>query len=604
MLERWRERDVFRESVRRRQGAEEFVFYEGPPTANGRPGSHHVLARVFKDIFPRYQTMLGKYVERKGGWDCHGLPVEIAVEQKLGFHNKHDIERYGIAEFNAQCRESVFEFLEDWTALTERIGYWVDLEHPYRTLDPSYIESVWWALKTMWDRDLLFEGHRVVPYCVRCGTALSSHEVAQGYEDVEDPSIYVTFPVTEPVGPLRAGDRLLAWTTTPWTVLSHAALAVSPGPDLRAHRGRLRARRGARGGGAGRGRAGRRALHGRRHDRHPLRAAVRLHQDRGVRAEGPHRAARRLRQRRGRHRHRPLLDRVRRGRLPARPGAGHQRDQPRQARRDLRRPHGPLRRPLGQGGRPRHRRGPALARAAAARRDLPARLPALLALRHAAALLRQAVVVRRHVEGARPPAGRQRDRRVAPGAHQARALRALAREQRRLGDLARALLGHAAAGVALQERPRGVHRLVRRAGGEVRRHARGPAPALRRRADLGLRGVRRADAARAGGDRRLVRLGLHAVRPAPRAVRERGRLRAALPRELHLRGDRPDARLVLLADRRLDAAVRPVVLRDRALPRPHRRSRGQEDVEVARQHRPAVGRHRRSTAPTRSAGTS
>src|SRR4051794_23371998 len=172
--------------------------------------------------------MLGKYVERKGGWDCHGLPVEIAVEQKLGFHNKHDIERYGIAEFNAQCRESVFEFLEDWTALTERIGYWVDLEHPYRTLDPSYIESVWWALKTMWDRDLLFEGHRVVPYCVRCGTALSSHEVAQGYEDVEDPSIYVTFPVTEPVGPLRAGDRLLAWTTTPWTVLSHAALAVSP----------------------------------------------------------------------------------------------------------------------------------------------------------------------------------------------------------------------------------------------------------------------------------------------------------------------------------------------------------------------------------------
>ncbi len=228
VLERWRERDIFRESVRRRQGAEEFVFYEGPPTANGRPGSHHVLARVFKDIFPRYQTMLGKYVERKGGWDCHGLPVEIAVEQKLGFKDKHDIERYGIAEFNQQCRESVFEFLEDWDALTERIGYWVDIEHPYRTLDTEYIESVWWALKTMWERDLLFEGHRVVPYCVRCGTALSSHEVAQGYQDVEDPSIYVEFPVTEPAGPLQAGDRLLAWTTTPWTVLSHAALAVAP----------------------------------------------------------------------------------------------------------------------------------------------------------------------------------------------------------------------------------------------------------------------------------------------------------------------------------------------------------------------------------------
>jgi isoleucyl-tRNA synthetase len=228
VLERWRERDVFRESMRRREGAEPWVFYEGPPTANGRPGSHHVMARVFKDIFPRYQTMRGRFVERKGGWDCHGLPVEIAVEQKLGFTSKDDIERYGIAEFNQQCRESVFEFLEDWTALTERIGYWVDLEHPYRTLDPTYIESVWWALKSMWDKDLLFEGHKVVPYCVRCGTALSSHEVAQGYQDVEDPSIYVEFPVTEPVGPLRAGDRLLAWTTTPWTVLSHAALAVAP----------------------------------------------------------------------------------------------------------------------------------------------------------------------------------------------------------------------------------------------------------------------------------------------------------------------------------------------------------------------------------------
>src|SRR4051812_2867553 len=228
VLERWRERDIFRESVRRRQGAEEFVFYEGPPTANGRPGSHHVLARVFKDIFPRYQTMLGKYVERKGGWDCHGLPVEIAVEQKLGFHHKDDIERYGIAEFNQQCRESVFEFLEDWTALTERIGYWVDLEHPYRTLDPTYIESVWWALKTMWDRDLLFEGHKVVPYCVRCGTALSSHEVAQGYEDVEDPSVYVKLPVSRPTGALREGDVLLVWTTTPWTLVSNAAVAVDP----------------------------------------------------------------------------------------------------------------------------------------------------------------------------------------------------------------------------------------------------------------------------------------------------------------------------------------------------------------------------------------
>jgi isoleucyl-tRNA synthetase len=230
VLERWREHDVFRESTRRRQGAEPWVFYEGPPTANGRPGSHHVLARVFKDVFPRYQTMRGRYVERKGGWDCHGLPVEVAVERKLGFSNKKDIEAYGIAEFNQQCRESVFEFLEDWTALTERIGYWVDLEHPYRTLDAPYIESVWWALRQLWDKDLLYEGFKVVPYCPRDGTALSSHEVAQGYKDVEDPSIYVRFPVTAvPEGSaLRTDDTLLIWTTTPWTLVSNAAVAVDP----------------------------------------------------------------------------------------------------------------------------------------------------------------------------------------------------------------------------------------------------------------------------------------------------------------------------------------------------------------------------------------
>ena len=228
VLARWRERDIFKASLRNREGAPPFVFYEGPPTANGYPGSHHVLARVFKDVFPRYKTMTGHYVERKAGWDTHGLPVEIAVEQKLGFRSKDDIERYGIAEFNRQCREAVLEHLADWRALTERIGYWVDMDDAYYTLEPSYIESVWWALKTMWDRDLLYEGHKVVPYCARCGTALSSHEVAQGYKDVEDPSVYVRFPVTRPAGALRAGDVLLAWTTTPWTLASHAALAVDP----------------------------------------------------------------------------------------------------------------------------------------------------------------------------------------------------------------------------------------------------------------------------------------------------------------------------------------------------------------------------------------
>jgi isoleucyl-tRNA synthetase len=228
VLARWRERDVFRATLRNREGAPPFVFYEGPPTANGYPGSHHVLARVFKDVFPRYKTMTGHYVERKAGWDTHGLPVEIAVEQQLGFKSKDDIERYGIAEFNRKCREAVLEHLADWRALTERIAYWVDLDDAYYTFEPAYIESVWWALKTMWDRDLLYEGHKVVPYCARCGTALSSHEVAQGYKDVEDPSIYVRFPVIRPAGALREGDQLLAWTTTPWTLASNAALAVDP----------------------------------------------------------------------------------------------------------------------------------------------------------------------------------------------------------------------------------------------------------------------------------------------------------------------------------------------------------------------------------------
>jgi isoleucyl-tRNA synthetase len=228
ILERWRDRDVFAESVRRRRGAEPWVFYEGPPTANGRPGSHHVLARVFKDIFPRFQTMRGRYVQRKGGWDCHGLPVEIAVERELGISSKAEIEAYGIAAFNQKCRESVFTYLEDWTKLTERIAMWVDLDDAYRTLDGTYVESVWWALKQIWSKDLLYEGHKVVPYCPRCGTALSSHEVALGYKDVIDPSVYVRFPVIEPDagGPLQQGDALVVWTTTPWTLVSNAAVAV------------------------------------------------------------------------------------------------------------------------------------------------------------------------------------------------------------------------------------------------------------------------------------------------------------------------------------------------------------------------------------------
>jgi isoleucyl-tRNA synthetase len=228
VLERWRELDVFHETLRRREGAPLYVFYEGPPTANGAPGSHHVLSRVFKDIFPRYKTMCGFQVPRKAGWDCHGLPVELEVERQLGISSKHEIEQYGIAEFNQRCRESVFSYVEEWNRLTERIGFWIDLDDAYVTLSSDYIESVWWALREIWDKDLLYEGYKVVPYCPRCGTALSSHEVALGYHDVVDPSIYVRFPVTEPLGPLERGDQLLIWTTTPWTLVSNAAVAIDP----------------------------------------------------------------------------------------------------------------------------------------------------------------------------------------------------------------------------------------------------------------------------------------------------------------------------------------------------------------------------------------
>jgi isoleucyl-tRNA synthetase len=223
ILDRWRERDIFAESLRIREHAPRWSFYEGPPTANGPPGSHHVLSRVFKDIYPRFRTMRGFRVERKGGWDCHGLPVEIAVEQQLGISSKAEIEeRVGIERFNAECRESVFAFLEDWNRLTERIGFWLDLEHAYRTLDESYIESVWWALAEISERGLLYEGNKVVPYCPRCETTLSSHEVALGYRDVVDPSVYLKLPVSD------GDERLLVWTTTPWTLPGNVAVAVAP----------------------------------------------------------------------------------------------------------------------------------------------------------------------------------------------------------------------------------------------------------------------------------------------------------------------------------------------------------------------------------------
>jgi isoleucyl-tRNA synthetase len=224
VLERWRSREVFRRSLERTARGPVFRFYEGPPTANGRPGVHHVEARVFKDLFLRYRTMKGHVVPRKAGWDCHGIPVELEVERELGLTSKTDIEGFGVAEFNERCRESVTRYVGDFERLTERIGYWVDTDGAYRTMSPEYIQSVWWSLKTLFDRGFLYEDDRVVPYCPRCGTALSDHEVAQGYREADDPSIYVRFPVL--TGPLAEEDvDLLIWTTMPWTLVP-ATLAV------------------------------------------------------------------------------------------------------------------------------------------------------------------------------------------------------------------------------------------------------------------------------------------------------------------------------------------------------------------------------------------
>jgi len=227
ILKFWRDNSIFEKTVAAREGAPTWTFYEGPPTANGMPGTHHIEARVFKDLFPRFHTMKGKQVTRKAGWDCHGLPVEIAVEKELGFSGKGDIEKFGIAPFNDKCRESVQRHVTAFTDMTDRMGFWVDFDEAYWTMSPEYVESVWWSLKEIWKKGLLVQDHRVAPYCPRCGTGLSDHELAQGYETVTDPSVFVRFPITS--GDLASlNASLLVWTTTPWTLVSNTAIAVHP----------------------------------------------------------------------------------------------------------------------------------------------------------------------------------------------------------------------------------------------------------------------------------------------------------------------------------------------------------------------------------------
>ena len=222
----WNENGVFEQSVKKNEGKEEFSFYDGPPTANGKPHIGHILTRVMKDIIPRYQTMKGKHVLRKAGWDTHGLPVELEVEKKLGFDHKTEIEAYGIEPFIKECKKSVWQYTSEWKEMSDRVGYWCDMEHPYVTYHDDYIESEWWALKKMHEKGLLYKGHKIVPYCPRCGTALSSHEVAQGYKDVKQVTAFVKFAVRG-----RENTWFLAWTTTPWTLPSNVALCMNPDAD-------------------------------------------------------------------------------------------------------------------------------------------------------------------------------------------------------------------------------------------------------------------------------------------------------------------------------------------------------------------------------------
>ena len=566
VLERWREQDVFPETVRRRKGAAPWIFYEGPPTANGRPGTHHVLARDLQGHLPALQDdAAASTSSARAAGTATACRSSSRSRSSSASARRTTSSATGSRSSTPSAASRSSRYVEEWKRLTERIGYWVDLDEAYRTLDDSYIESVWWALKTIWEKGLLYEGHKVVPYCPRCGTALSSHELGQpgAYKDVIDPSVYVRFPVTKPAGPLRDGDELLIWTTTPWTLVSNAAVAVDPELTY------VRARAGD----------GRSSCSPRRWCERVLgEEAEIVERFAGARARSAPRTSRRSRSS-------PAPPTARRATpccpatsSPPRTAPGSCTRRSRSARTTSASASSrasTVVNPVKPDGTYDERIGPYAGRAvreanADLVEDLRARGRLLRAedYEHAyphcwrcgtrAALLREAVLVHPHLGDPRPAARLQRDGQLAPAARQARALRQLAGGQRRLGALARALLGHAAAGVAL------------------RRTATSTASA-RSTSWRSCSGVRLEDAhrpyvdevgfpcgecgqrmhARARGDRRVVRLRRDAVRAVARAARERGALRGALPGRLRLRGARPDARLVLLAARRLDAAVRP-----------------------------------------------
>jgi len=228
ILKFWKENGIFEKSIEQRKKARNFVFYEGPPTVNAEPGLHTAFPRFYKDIICRYKNMQGFKVLRKAGWDTHGLPVELEIEKKLGFKSKRDIEKYGVSRFNQRCRKLTEGVIKDFEKLTERIGFWLDMEKPYITSDPDYIETLWWIIKQIWQKRLLYQDYKVVSYCCRCGTSLSSHEVALGYEKIKEPAIYLKFEILNPKFETKGKSYLLVWTTTPWTLPGNVAIAINP----------------------------------------------------------------------------------------------------------------------------------------------------------------------------------------------------------------------------------------------------------------------------------------------------------------------------------------------------------------------------------------
>ena len=236
ILKYWEENETFKKSLSQREGAEDYVFYDGPPFATGLPHFGHFIPSTIKDIIPRYQTMKGKKVERRFGWDCHGLPVENLIEKELGINSKHEIDAYGVGNFNEKCRASVLRYTAEWQKTITRMGRWVDFEHDYKTMDPDYMESIWWVVKALWDKNLIYEGKYILPYCPRCSTVLSTHELAQGYKEKDDPAITIRFKITKAPKDFADSDLengktyFLAWTTTPWTLPSNLGLCM--GPDI------------------------------------------------------------------------------------------------------------------------------------------------------------------------------------------------------------------------------------------------------------------------------------------------------------------------------------------------------------------------------------